>query len=181
MLAGDEDRSMTTTGGPANVDPILRPATNADAAAVRELVFGVLREFGLKPSPGDTDADLDDLEAAYHRRGGRFDVLVTPDGAVIGSVGLYPVDPTTVELRKMYLQVSARGRGLGRRLLDHALAEARRMGFARMTLETASVLTDAVALYERYGFRPYAAAHRSSRCDASYALPLTPTPDPDAP
>lgn len=152
----------------------LRPATTMDGRAVRELVFGVLREYGLAPDPDATDADLADIDGFYHARGGRFDVLVDASGAVLGSVGLYPVDASTVELRKMYLHRSVRGQGQGQRLLNHALGEARRLGFSRMTLETASVLKQAIALYQRYGFRPCQACHRSARCDQTYFLDLTP-------
>jgi putative acetyltransferase len=151
---------------------VLRPASNADTPAVRELVFAVLREFGLTPDPAQTDADLTDLKASYLSRGGRFDLLIGPDGKLLGTVGLYPVDRETVELRKMYLRPEARGHGYGRRLLDHALAEGRKMGFRRMTLETASVLRDAIAMYTRYGFRPFVAEHRSKRCDQTYVLEL---------
>jgi len=151
---------------------ILRPANNADAPAVRELVFAILREFGLTPDPAQTDADLADLERSYLTRGGRFDLLIGPDGALLGTVGLFPVDHHTVELRKMYLRPEARGRGHGRHLLDHALREARIMGFTRMTLETASVLKDAIAMYQRYGFRPSEVELHSSRCDQAYVLDL---------
>ena len=151
----------------------LRPATNADAEAVRELVFGVLKEYGLRPSPQDTDADLFDIESSYFARGGRFDVLVAAGETIVGTVGLYPVDATTVELRKMYVHKQLRGAGHGRMLLDHALEQARRAGFKRMTLETATVLKEALALYTRYGFRPFEAEHVSSRCDLCLALDLT--------
>jgi putative acetyltransferase len=156
----------------AATEVILRPATNADAPTVRELVFGVLREFGLTPDPEHTDADLADLDKSYLSRGGRFDLLIRPDGQLLGTVGLYPVDGQTVELRKMYLRREARGQGHGRRLLEHALRQARAMGFYRMTLETASVLKDAIAMYLRYGFRPYQAEHCSPRCDQTYVLDL---------
>ena len=150
----------------------LRPATNADAEAVRTLVFGVLREYGLTPSPEDTDADLFDIEGSYHRRGGRFDVLVDGDATIIATIGLFPLGDGTVELRKMYLERRHRGQGHGRRLLEHALAEAKRMGFRRITLETASVLTEAVALYQRYGFRPCASDHMAAQCDQVFELHL---------
>ncbi|HSI35241.1 MAG: GNAT family N-acetyltransferase [Phycisphaerae bacterium] len=143
----------------------LRPATDADAPAVRELIFSVLAEFGLRPDPATTDADLYAIEATYAVPGGRFDVLVDRDGRVIGSVALWPVDGRTVELRKMYLSQAARGRGAGRLLLDHAIARAREAGFTRMTLETARVLDGAVRLYERYGFRAYVPEHIAGRCD----------------
>lgn len=150
----------------------LRPATNADGPAVRDLVFGVLREYGLKPDPCSTDLDLFDLEGHYAMKGGRFDVLVNAEGHVLGSVGLMPTGDGSCELRKMYLHRSARGRGWGRRLLEHAIVEARRIGFRRITLETASVLKEAVALYEAYGFKPYSPGHTVERCDAAYELIL---------
>jgi putative acetyltransferase len=151
----------------------MRAATNADAEAVRSLVFGVLHEYGLKPSPQDTDADLSDIESSYFARGGRFDVLVAARVNIVGTVGLYPVDATTVELRKMYLHKQARGLGHGRKLLEHGIDHARRMGFRRITLETASVLKEAIALYMRYGFRPCASDHMSSRCDQTFELILS--------
>lgn len=49
----------------------LRPATNSDGAGIRELVFAVLREFGLEPDPEGTDADLTDVESSYLGLGGR--------------------------------------------------------------------------------------------------------------
>ena len=43
------------------------------------------------PDPGGTDADLADVEASYLRAGGSFDVLTDPAGAVVGTVGLFPL------------------------------------------------------------------------------------------
>jgi len=80
--------------------------------------------------------------------------------------------PSTCELRKMYLRRDHRGKGLGKRLLEHALTEARRLGFKTITLETASVLKEAVRLYEASGFKPYTPAHLSHRCDQAYLLKL---------
>ena len=163
----------------------IRRATNADRAAVTQLVFGVLAEYGLKPDPAGIDADLSDLEAHYPARGGCFDVLVDgvdPDGdgggdpnggRIVGTVALQRVDDRTCELRKMYLHRGVRGRGLGRRLLEHALAEAHRLGFRLVTLETAAVLVEAVTLYRRYGFRSFTPPHWSAqRCDQAYVLEL---------
>ena len=150
----------------------LRPAGNQDRPAIERLVFGTLREFNLAPDPADTDADLRDIEAAYQRRGGCFDVLISDDSEIVGTIGLYPISKTTCELRKMYLAKSIRGHGNGRRLLHHALGRARELGFTRVVLETANVLKAAVALYERYGFKEYMADHKSCRCDRTYYLDL---------
>jgi putative acetyltransferase len=150
----------------------LRPATDADGPAVRDLVFGVLEEYGLEPDPEGTDSDLRSLEGTYAGHGGLFDVLEDREGAVVGCVGLYPIDATVCELRKMYLRADVRGRGLGRRLLLHALDRARELGFGRVVLATASALKDAIALYERHGFRPRETADLPARCDGAYFLDL---------
>lgn len=152
--------------------PRLRRATNVDCESVRTLVFTVLGEYGLKPDPSSTDADLDDIEQSYFARGGTFCVLENEDGSIVGACGLYPVEGRTCELRKMYLRRTHRGRGLGKLLLEDALASAGELGFATVTLETASVLKEAIALYKRYGFVPCPSDHLAARCDQAYVLVL---------
>ncbi len=157
---------------PKPVALTLRSATNRDRAALQALVFGVLAEYGLKSDPVGTDSDLRDIEHSYLASGGMFAVLTNDAGVVVGSVGLFPLSRSVCELRKMYLVATVRGLGYGRLLLDHALSRARELGFARVVLETASVLREAVALYERYGFRRYTPEHMAARCDAAYFLDL---------
>ncbi|MES2469628.1 MAG: GNAT family N-acetyltransferase [Verrucomicrobiota bacterium] len=135
-----------------------------------------MAEYDLTPDPAGTDSDIHaSYHASYHAAGGTFDILVGDSGQVLGTVGLFRVSTSTCELRKMYLARSARGQGLGRRLLEHALARAAALGFTRVVLETASVLSEAVLLYERYGFRPYVPEHLAARCDTAYYLELTST------
>lgn len=151
----------------------LRPATNEDGKAVREVVFAALREHGIEPSPEDTDLDLYDIEQHYPAVGGSFDVLVENETEqIVGTVGLHPQEPGSVELRKMYLHAAHRGRGCGRYLLEHALAKARQLGFHRVVLETTFKLPKAVAMYRAYGFEPYTATHCAPRCDLTMELQL---------
>jgi putative acetyltransferase len=152
--------------------PKLRLANNKDCEYVAQLVYGVLTEYGLKPDPACTDADIKDIELSYFNRGGTFYVLEAEDGSIIGAYGLYPMDGHACELRKMYLEKAHRGKGLGRLLLEDALSKARHLGFERMILETASVLKEAISLYKSYGFVEYNPPHMSSRCDQAYQLEL---------
>ena len=148
---------------------VLRPATAADGPAVRTLIFEILGEYGLPVDPHGTDADLDDIGMSY--RHGRFWVL-DDGGAVVGSCALYPVRDGVMELRKMYVHRDLRGQGWGRRLLETALATARGDGVARIELETASVLKEAIAMYGRYGFERMTRDPHSKRCDQLWALDL---------
>lgn len=167
---------------------LIRSARNTDAPAIRELLFGVLGEYGLLAEHEGVDADLNDIEGNYLARGGLFDLVIgeTPlnssfmsgeakvDGSarLIGMVGLYPRGEGVAELRKMYLRKAARGRGLGRMMLERVLARARELGFRRIELETSSKLIEAIGLYKKYGFAPLPQGHIACRCDQAFALDL---------
>jgi molybdate transport system substrate-binding protein len=150
----------------------VRRAAPADLAAIRAIVHGVLAEYGITPDPEGTDSDLYDLEKSYFAAGGTFEVAVAPDGSIAGCCGVMPHGAKTCELRKMYLVKGSRRLGLGGRLLQRALAFAKGRGFARMELETASVLKDAIALYAGAGFKPLARPLQTKRCDQAFELEL---------
>jgi putative acetyltransferase len=151
---------------------IIRNATADDGDAIRAVVRETLAEFGFPIESSGTDADLDDVPLSYQDRGGIFRVVVDESGEVVGCGGLYPMSATAVELRKMYFRPRARGQGMGRRLLEDLVAEARRHRFARIELETSSAMAAAIALYKRAGFTETDGPRHSSRCDLTLALDL---------
>jgi putative acetyltransferase len=150
----------------------IRTAANDDIPAIRAVLFSVRVEYGVLGEVGAADADLDDLELNYFSGGGCFEVVEDAAKRVVGCVGLYPLNARRAELCKMYLEKSARGQGLGKRLLEDVLAAARRSGFREVWLETNSSLTEAITLYRKYGFQPVDADHLLQRCDAAYLLRL---------
>jgi putative acetyltransferase len=150
---------------------IIRTATNADCENVRRLVFGVLREYGLEPSPEGIDSDLNDIEANYIIRGGTFEILEDLDGNLLGTVGLYPFDDDRIELRKMYFLKKLRGRGFGKKMLQRMIDFAREKGYRQIVLETAGVLKEAIGLYKKFGFIESQEMH-APRCDKSFYLDL---------
>jgi putative acetyltransferase len=150
----------------------IRTASNEDIPSIKKLVFGVLEEFDLLPDPETTDADLNDIEGNYLRRGGLFELIEDYQGSLKGTVGVFPMDANTCELRKMYFAPEIRGSGLGKFILQRVINRAKELGFARMVLETSSKLPAAKRLYEGFGFRPFVADHPAPRSDQSYGLDL---------
>ncbi|MBW4793550.1 bifunctional helix-turn-helix transcriptional regulator/GNAT family N-acetyltransferase [Pseudomonas tolaasii] len=78
--------------------------------------------------------------------------IAEKDGEVVGSVFVVRHDETTAKLRMLYVDASARGMGIGSRLVDECLRFARQVGYKSMILWTVDALTDARKLYRKAGF-----------------------------
>jgi putative acetyltransferase len=155
-----------------SIDFSIRLAANTDIPAIRAVLYSVRSEYGVLGEIGANDKELDDIELNYFGRGGIFEVVEDRAMRIVGCAGLLPHNPSRAEICKMYIEKSARGRGLGRRMLDDLLDAARAGGFREVWLETNSSLTEAIALYKKYGFQPVDSEHLVQRCDAAYLLRL---------
>jgi len=76
------------------------------------------------------------------------------DGALIGCGALKALTGAQGEIKSMHTRAPLRGRGLGRIMLEHILAEAKARGYSGLWLETGSMdaFLPARRLYETYGF-----------------------------
>ena len=122
-------------------DLCIRTGTNEDCHRVIELVSSVLGEFRLPLQLDSKDADLLDIEGNYLQAGGVFEVIEDKGGRLLGTYGLFPLNDNQCELRKMYFLAEIRGIGLGKAMLERAVAHARQLGFKSIVLETISVLS----------------------------------------
>ncbi|MEM9451300.1 MAG: GNAT family N-acetyltransferase [Cyanobacteria bacterium P01_E01_bin.6] len=147
---------------------LVRDWQPGDRQPVSSLVQTVLAEYGMSFEPDSSDRDAVQIEDAYWNTGGEFWVA-DYQGTVIGSGGYYPSHraANAVELRKMFILPEFRRQGLGRFLLSELEQSAATKGFTEMWLETATVLKEAIGLYERYGYQPSTGVE-TQRCDRIY-------------
>ncbi|MEO1475032.1 MAG: GNAT family N-acetyltransferase [Pseudomonadota bacterium] len=120
-----------------------------DEAAFRDLnVAWIERYFGIE----DEDiAQLEHVEDTVFSKGGRI-LLAELDGQVVGTVALIPKDSNCVELAKMSAREDLRGQGIGKALMNAAVAAAHDMKAKSIWIETNDQLQAALGLYRAAGF-----------------------------
>ena len=96
--------------------------------------------------------EIDRIPAYYREHAGSFWVAVR-GGKVVGMFGLEGTSDGAMELRRMYVDPSARRQGIARQMLQSAEDECRRQGVSRLTLSTSEIQEAALGLYKNAGYR----------------------------
>jgi ribosomal protein S18 acetylase RimI-like enzyme len=129
-------------------------------------------------SPERLQAALDEIGPSYMLPNGHA-LIARRDGAAVGFILSRRIAPGTAEIRRLFVDPSARGQGIGGALVDAVLAEMAAAGHPVVRLDTAVFLTDAIALYRSRGFREIAAYAEVPAGAAKNALFMEWRQDPD--
>ena len=137
----------------ANIN--IRPIQATDNFLLARIIRDTLTEFKAN-HPGTVyyDSSTDHLFELFQQPGSTYYVAEI-DSTIVGGAGIFPtpgLPSGTCELVKMYLVPSARGIGLGKSLIDKALAFATNSGYHHVYIETMPELSQAMKVYEKFGF-----------------------------
>jgi ribosomal protein S18 acetylase RimI-like enzyme len=136
----------------------IRPAVAGDIPEVREMLTEYVRWIGLDLAFQEIDDELAGLPGAYAPPRGALLVALDSDAhsakvdPLVAMIGLRPIDDRICEMKRLFVRPEARGRGLARQLIDSILAEARRLKYEEIRLDTLPMMGDAQKLYVAMGF-----------------------------
>lgn len=102
--------------------------------------------------PADADHPTTVLDGLLES-GGRL-YIAEADGEVVGVGGLKHLSDTVAEIKRMFVRPAARELGVGRAIVEQLIADARKMGYKTIYLESAPFMHSAHTLYRSVGFLP---------------------------
>lgn len=126
-----------------------------DVATARRLFSEYAEWVAIDLSFQSFEQELASLPAPYVRPLG-FILLAERQNIVAGCIGLRPIERGIGEIKRLYVVRAHRGYGIGRCLIEAAIAEAKNVNYARLRLDTLPAMKTAQRLYKDLGFRPIA-------------------------
>lgn len=135
---------------------LIRPIEEKDNAYMEGLIKKLLQDHGLDiPGTAYFDESLKDLAGHY---GGQENIayyVIEIGGKTVGGAGFGAYDwaKGIGELEKLYIDPAYQGRGLATILYGHVEAEARKLGYRQIYIETSDLLAKANLIYEKWGFK----------------------------
>ena len=134
---------------------IIRTILPEDNRALAKIIRNSLEEFKAnKPGTVYFDDTTDNLSEVFKTPDSIY-FVAEADGVLLGGGGIYPTQNLpagTCELVKLYLSNAARGKGIGKLLMEKCFTAAKDLGYKKMYLETMPELNIAVPMYEKMGF-----------------------------
>ena len=138
-----------------NPEVVIRQIKEEDNPVIASVIRASLAEFGAnKPGTVFFDETTDHLYELFQQPGTLY-LIAEVEDSILGGAGIYPspgLPDRTCELVKMYLRTQARGKGLGKLLIDKCLQFAKSFGYDQVYIETMPELKKAVSVYEKFGF-----------------------------
>jgi putative acetyltransferase len=155
----------------------IRQANDRDVPHLRRLFREYASELRLDLSFQHFDEELERLPGDYAPPQGEL-LLALKGNLPVGCVAMRPLGPGICEMKRLYVHLSFRGKGLGKQLIDAIIAAARKAEYSIMRLDTLSSMKAARSLYRAFGFGPIRAYYHNPLEGAEYMELDLRRPDP---
>lgn len=129
----------------------VRKCETTDTKAARSVIEKILVEEFPAEASAYPASDLTDILTSYGKLGESF--FVACDGEkVVGTVGIKREDDRVAFLRRLFVDPQYRGKKIGKKLLERAIAFCQEVNYEELVFKTTSAMAGAIALCEKSGF-----------------------------
>ena len=135
---------------------------------VKKLIIAYSNELNRDLSFQNFDKELSNLKEKYTYPNGKVICCKTEDNEVIGCVAFTKHSDVRCELKRLYVLPEYRKFGIGKKLLESIIEEARKDNYKEIVLDTIKPLKSAIKLYEKYGFKEIPSYYNNPMDDVIY-------------
>lgn len=132
---------------------IIQATSGEDIAVVRQLFEEYAASLDVDLCFQNFAQELAGLPGAYTAPRGRL-LLALIDGVPVGCVALRLHHDQAGEMKRLFVRPGHQGRGIGRKLVEAVITEARAIGYTSILLDTLPTMQTAIKLYGTLGFVP---------------------------
>ncbi|NLC96869.1 MAG: GNAT family N-acetyltransferase [Erysipelotrichaceae bacterium] len=97
------------------------------------------------------DDEINDIKEKYGLPEGRLYIASVGD-KVVGCIALRKIDQNYCEMKRLYVRPAGRGKQIGKRLVEQIIADAKKIGYRHMRLDSFPFMDRAINMYRSYGF-----------------------------
>ena len=131
---------------------IIQADSEEDLSQGRELLREYAASLGFDLHFQEFKKEVAGFPGEYSPPDGRF-LLAQQDEKTAGCVAVRKISQGVCEMKRLYVRPEFRKKGVGRKLTEAIIEEARKMGYGHMRLDTVPFMKEAIALYGSLGFK----------------------------
>ena len=126
--------------------------TDEEIIKTKELIGEYIKWLNQDLSYQDIDEELQKFPEKYREPFGTF-IIAKVNENVIGCVGLKKLDDKICEMKRLYVHDNYKGKGIGKKLTELIIQEAKTKNYEKMRLDTFNIMEVALKIYYENGFQ----------------------------
>ena len=131
----------------------LKEATTKEEFEIAKQLFeAYAKELKLDLSFQNFSQELKEIDLQYTKPQGGLFIAYDKNEKPVGCFGVREINDSICELKRMFIKMEYRGRGLGRAMMRKAIENAMYLGYQKMRLDTLASMKEAIGLYMSFGF-----------------------------
>jgi ribosomal protein S18 acetylase RimI-like enzyme len=131
--------------------------TEEETAKAKELIIEYVKWLNQDLAFQNIDDELTNFPQKYKEPDGTF-IIAKYNGSVVGCVGLKSIDENICEMKRLFVTDKYKGKGIGKKLVEMVIEEARYKKYKKMRLDTLKAMENALKIYYKnnfYEIEPY--------------------------